>query len=388
MSWNAGSGERSSGTRGTRRHARKSVVLYGVFWLLFLLAYLGLYIHPALVWWLQLIAPLVPLLSVLALAISFVVLRATRPSVRIAHVVLIVLILIRFAPAVPGLARAGWDLVAGGPAGASDALVVLVHNAKWNPPETEDATRKYLARVNPHVVAYQEASVRFLDRGTGYSEEVVPAMRLGYRMPPLSGDSQRRVNQPVMTTLPADTFAEYSLSEPGTRGTSDVSRAVIRWQETDIAIYNVHLRSYLRWGAPWAAGDGAFRRFVLLVSAIRTDVLARAKEAEALQAMTDRERLPYILGGDLNATRHNWEYRFLRRGRIDATRRGGVLFPGTFPAILPLLQLDHILASSDWRVMDASVGPKLASDHRPVIATLALRNGRAGRVEAGTEGNE
>lgn len=49
---------------------------------------------------------------------------------------------------------------------------------------------------------------------------------------------------------------------------------------------------------------------------------------------------------------------------------------GTWPNAfgwLSVLPLDHVLASSGWRLVDADLGPDLGSDHRPVIVRLTAQ---------------
>jgi endonuclease/exonuclease/phosphatase family metal-dependent hydrolase len=72
---------------------------------------------------------------------------------------------------------------------------------------------------------------------------------------------------------------------------------------------------------------------------------------------------PTVMGGDFNMCRPTIHlarpYRPAVRGR-------------TFPAHLPLAQLDHLLIGPGVAVTDGRVGPGTGSDHRPVSATVAL----------------
>ena len=91
----------------------------------------------------------------------------------------------------------------------------------------------------------------------------------------------------------------------------------------------------------------------------------------------DKRRL--ILAGDFNST--PWSF---SRRREDAMfgmeRRTRALFSwpaGEFSrrrilSGLPWLPIDHIYAGSAWRTVSVERGPKLGSDHYPVVARLAL----------------
>ncbi|ODT63449.1 MAG: hypothetical protein ABS77_03915 [Phenylobacterium sp. SCN 69-14] len=90
-----------------------------------------------------------------------------------------------------------------------------------------------------------------------------------------------------------------------------------------------------------------------------------------------RERL--ILSGDFNST--PWSF---SRRREDAAfgleRRTRAVFSwpaGRLPKLgieapFPLLPIDHVYAGPGWRTVSVRRGPRLGSDHYPVIVTLAV----------------
>lgn len=80
-----------------------------------------------------------------------------------------------------------------------------------------------------------------------------------------------------------------------------------------------------------------------------------------------------IVAGDLNLTPWTAALRQLERrtGLTRATGLGGT-WPATSRFIPPLFPIDHVLAPTGVAVMAARRGPKLGSDHLPVIATLLL----------------
>ncbi|MEK7950611.1 endonuclease/exonuclease/phosphatase family protein [Luteolibacter soli] len=82
---------------------------------------------------------------------------------------------------------------------------------------------------------------------------------------------------------------------------------------------------------------------------------------------------PVVLLGDLNCTPFSpWFQRLLKRGKLHDSALGFGL-PSTWHSNGIGLPIDHILVSSDWQVVERKVHPDwMGSDHRPVIAVLAL----------------
>lgn len=92
----------------------------------------------------------------------------------------------------------------------------------------------------------------------------------------------------------------------------------------------------------------------------------------------DADRSRTIVAGDFNSApwayqRRYWDKAFglIRRDRAlfswPAQRTKGVRSP------VPFLPIDHIYAGPDWETVRAYRGPRLSSDHYPVVAILAPR---------------
>lgn len=79
-----------------------------------------------------------------------------------------------------------------------------------------------------------------------------------------------------------------------------------------------------------------------------------------------------IVGGDFNSTPWSWSLR--RQDKIfglERRTRALSTWPAWTPA--PLLPIDHVYAGTDWRTVKVSRGPRLGSDHYPVVVTLSRR---------------
>jgi endonuclease/exonuclease/phosphatase (EEP) superfamily protein YafD len=88
---------------------------------------------------------------------------------------------------------------------------------------------------------------------------------------------------------------------------------------------------------------------------------------------------PTVVAGDLNATRHHAWFRALVSGRLreaheDRGRALATTWPnGLFP--VPPIRLDHVLISKEIACLSITEGVGRGSDHRPLVADLAILGG-------------
>lgn len=108
-----------------------------------------------------------------------------------------------------------------------------------------------------------------------------------------------------------------------------------------------------------------------------TDADQPIQERRLAQAIAKRERERLIVVGDFNSApwsfqRRQWDatYGLVRRDRALPT------WPAqTYKRLpwlgLPFLAIDHVYAGPGWATVSVRRGPRLSSDHYPVVATLA-----------------
>lgn len=104
----------------------------------------------------------------------------------------------------------------------------------------------------------------------------------------------------------------------------------------------------------------------------RTWVRTRRRYTEILVEHSESHRGPLCMLGDLNATPWWPVYRILTHGLEDGARQGRrMLFPGgaTWPAMFPILRIDHILTRglTASRVVRIRVA---GTDHRGLLADV------------------
>lgn len=102
---------------------------------------------------------------------------------------------------------------------------------------------------------------------------------------------------------------------------------------------------------------------------------AQGRRLAAMIGQLPKERL--IVSGDFNST--PWSFSRRREDRaFGLERRTRMLFSwpaarsGAAASPLPFLPIDHVYAGPAWRTVSVERGPRLGSDHYPVIVRLAL----------------
>jgi len=102
------------------------------------------------------------------------------------------------------------------------------------------------------------------------------------------------------------------------------------------------------------------------------------QEARLARVLAELPRGRTIATGDFNSTpwsfsRRNWDQAFglPRRDRAVFSWPAGRITQRRIKVPFPLLPIDHVYAGAGWTTVSVTRGPKLGSDHYPVVAILA-----------------
>ncbi len=347
------------------------LLLDGGLLLLFVVGYAARYVHPRYAWGADLVATTLPYLALILVGAAVLVALARRWRLLLLHLVLVVLAAVRFLPPERGAVP------------APDDLVLLTFNtSRGGGARADDQGRALTALVRaetPDLVAIQEAFVEYHPSGQAVRpSETLAALvdSLGYRT--IGPDGSRGATytpQPVLARLDLIEQTQIVL-EPTTQGepTSRVLRTHFRWAGREAVHYNLHLRSFGN-RKPWEEDmhvlSVAF--WLRYLRQYRAAILVRAREAELIRALLNRETLPVVVSGDFNSTPHNWAFHHLAQGLQDAFLVAGTGWGATYHARWPLARIDHVLVGPQWQIVSAHVSSAPHSDHLPLVVHLRWR---------------
>ncbi len=127
----------------------------------------------------------------------------------------------------------------------------------------------------------------------------------------------------------------------------------------------------------------------ITIEGMNEETRQRAYTANVIAGFVRAQMGPVVMLSDFNCGDQSTPYGIVTRVLGDAWREGGFGPGGTFPGgdspgnsrprvfgrLVPqwLVRIDYVFHSRHWRTVDARIGPwDGVSDHRPVLATLAL----------------
>jgi endonuclease/exonuclease/phosphatase (EEP) superfamily protein YafD len=223
------------------------------------------------------------------------------------------------------------------PVDVEGSFKLITFNA-WFRNADVQRTARYLENSGADVIVLQEVDVTRLNE----LSSVLPSY------PHFVGTPQVRRGVAIFSRTPLSEVEHFEIPERITR----ITRARTQWRGQNIAIIGAHLR--------WPLS--------------RRKAHQRSYELGMIAKRVALERDPVLVAGDFNLT--PWSEHFARfietSGLRDCALGQGMLasWPTQF---LPLrIKIDHCFASPDWQVQRMSLGPKLGSDHFPLIAELQL----------------
>ncbi len=146
----------------------------------------------------------------------------------------------------------------------------------------------------------------------------------------------------------------------------------LAWVETGVMRSDMTSRAFGVWARFPAASPSLTVSGVHLMNPLYHPAEHQKAEAEKLASTLRRFQGPVVVAGDFNMTPFSIRYGNLLRD-TGLRRAGGGLNP-TWPSLLaPLgLALDHVLVGRGVKNATLRSGPRLGSDHLPIVGTFSL----------------
>lgn len=223
-------------------------------------------------------------------------------------------------------------------------------------------TAEVIRGESPDIVGLEEVDVHWADRSAFVDQAAELASRLGmharfagiYNLPGTAGAPPREFGVALLTRLPVVSFRNDTITRLSTQDPNPVPTPMPGLLDAELDAQGTHVRVFVT--------HLDYRR----------DPSVRTQQVSEMLRYIGSSSMPTLLLGDLNATPDAAELQPLL-GRLndswEASRGPGF----TYPADFPRERIDYVLMSPAFRVRDVHVLDTQASDHRPVIADLAIR---------------
>jgi len=148
-----------------------------------------------------------------------------------------------------------------------------------------------------------------------------------------------------------------------------------RWPLRDVEKIRVEGASPVQFAATVSVDGDDLRLFCVHVAPPFNGRFARSQRSslDALASHVKRAGSPVVMAGDFNLTPWCATFgSFVSRTGLADPRLGRGVLPTWAPywCPLPLLPIDHVLLSPEWRVEELRTGPAFGSDHRPLLVRL------------------
>jgi endonuclease/exonuclease/phosphatase family metal-dependent hydrolase len=369
-----------------RLSKRFFIVLHCIAVIVFLLACLNAYLHPATYWFIAILGVGVPVLLIILIFFIFFwwFFKSKWAFLSIAALII------------------GWTQVnavfAFHPFSSfnikkeENTLRVM----QWNVARFDQMNRKrpggtfrskmldYIKEQNADVLCIQE----FLESGNPREmEENIPyfTKELGFTYHYYARDHRRwdglyELGIIIFSKYPiADTSHIRFAGPDSLKADESLIHADINVNGQMIRVFTTHLQSLLMSGDDYfvikrlvKAEDQAVEKSMGVAKKFRRAYLFRSKQAELLRRELDESPYPEILCSDFNDVPNSFTYFKVKGDRQDAFLKKGFGIGRTFSSLSPTLRIDFIMSDTQLEVTQCKKTKKPWSDHYPLVADFKL----------------
>ena len=223
--------------------------------------------------------------------------------------------------------------------------------------------------VKQKIIQYlNKESVNVLCLQEFYAPEELP--RLNYPHSHIGLQSKRK-SWRMATYSNFPIFNKGTVSIYGERTNNVCIYTDIAMHSDSIRVYNVHLASnwfekedYEFLDRPTVEGVES------IIERLKTSFFKRAKQVKAIKAHMSTSPYPIILCGDFNDTPTSFTYKQLSEGLNDSYTNAGSGLGQTYNGKFPILRIDYILHSPEFKINSFKTTKVNLSDHLPIVSTF------------------
>jgi len=258
-----------------------------------------------------------------------------------------------------------------------------VHNFKRYGAKNDISTKReilaIIANQQPDVIGFQE----FYSRKHGQYDMVDSIQRIlnckSYYFEEFESNSSEGIGMAMFSKFPIIAHGFIQLVADKTSGNQCLYIDVKKGGQT-FRVYSVHLQSirfdpedyrYLNnVSAQGKADMGSTKR---LGSKLKIAFIKRSLQVIKVRNDAAACPYPYIISGDFNDTPTSYAVNQMSKGLKNAFCEKGSGLGRTYNGDFPNYQIDYIMASPQFDVMDYQIIEKKLSDHYPVYSDLRLK---------------
>ncbi len=209
-----------------------------------------------------------------------------------------------------------------------------------------------IASARPDIICLQEANPL---RGVKDAKEEIDKLYPGWH----------RVDYYELTTISRYPIIgeKVIMIEPGTG--RNVLVTTHQLPECRLTVINTHFSTSTD-GRSIRNMRGSFRSYM------RNTANVRAEQMKNILRIAKSIKGPMIIAGDFNTPPRGRIYRRIAESYQDSFSNKGLGFGYTFKSNLPLIRIDYIFTGGSAKPLYSKAIHSTASDHRPVIAELAV----------------
>jgi endonuclease/exonuclease/phosphatase family metal-dependent hydrolase len=257
-----------------------------------------------------------------------------------------------------------------------------VHNFKRFGEKNDLSTKKEILQIinlqQPDIICFQE----FYTRNKGefaISDSLKKMLKSDYHyFQPVSKNKFEAIGMAIYSKLP--------IVDEGTLHFSDIHTSNqcvyvdVKKGEKTFRIYNVHLQSINFKSEDYSyiddvsnTGKADLYSSRRIGSKLKQAFLKRSEQVLMVKAHAEAANMPYLIAGDFNDTPASFAVNKMAEGIQNTFRVKGSGFSRTYNGMFPNYQIDYIMASNAFEIVNYKVLQKKLSDHYPVRSDLVLK---------------